>query len=69
MDLRVDAADLLELVVGMQTKPQLAFDYLRNVAGIDMEALGLEVKYEFYSFANKVSVLAWRASTWACNRR
>jgi NADH-quinone oxidoreductase subunit C len=56
VDLRVDAAHLLELVEGMQTNRELAFDYLRNVAGIDMEAAGLEVKYEFYSFANKVSV-------------
>ncbi len=52
VDLNVAPEHLLELVEGMQTKRELAFDHLRNVVGIDMEAAGLEVKYQFYSFAH-----------------
>jgi NADH-quinone oxidoreductase subunit C len=56
VDLRVAAADLLELVEGMAHRRELSFDYLRNVVGLDMLAAGLEVKYHFYSFAHKHSV-------------
>lgn len=56
VDLRIEAAHLLELVEGLTNKRELSFDYLRNVVGLDMEAAGLEVKYMFYSFAHKVSV-------------
>jgi NADH-quinone oxidoreductase subunit C len=52
VDLRVRPENFLALVEGMNARPELAFDYLRNVAGVDMEALGLEVKYHFYSFAH-----------------
>ncbi len=56
VDLQVDAEHLLELVEGMQSRPQLRFDFLRNISGVDLEGLGLEVVYEFYSFPNKLAV-------------
>lgn len=56
VDLRVEPANLLELVEGLKSRPQLRFDFLRNISGVDYEALGLAVVYEFYSFSNKLAV-------------
>lgn len=56
VDIRTDPAHLIELVEGLKSRPELAFDYLRNVVGLDMEAEGLEVKYHFYSFAHNLHV-------------
>ncbi|MBE7520434.1 MAG: NADH-quinone oxidoreductase subunit C [Thermoflexaceae bacterium] len=50
LDLRVAPADLLALVQGLKDHPDLGFDYLRNVTGLDMQENGLELKYHFYSF-------------------
>ena len=50
VDLRVEPANLLALVEGLKDHPDLAFDYLRNVVGLDMLDDGLWVKYQFYSF-------------------
>lgn len=51
-DLQVAPAHLLALVTGLKTRRQLAFDYLRNVAGLDMQGEGLVVKYHLYSFTH-----------------
>ena len=50
VDLRVAAEDLLALATGLRDDPELAFDLLRNIVGLDMEEAGLEAKYHFYSF-------------------
>ena len=49
-DLAVAPEHLLALVTGLKTRKELAFDFLRNVAGVDMEAEGLVCKYQLYSF-------------------
>jgi NADH-quinone oxidoreductase subunit C len=56
VDLRVAPEHFLELVEGLNRRRELGFDFLRNVAGVDMLDAGLEVKYHFYSFANKHAV-------------
>ena len=48
--IHIDAAHFLELVTGMHDRRELAFDYLRNVTGIDMGEEGLRCVYHFYSF-------------------
>ena len=50
VDLCVAPADLVALVTGLKEHGDLAFDYLRNVVGLDMQENGLAVKYHFYSF-------------------
>lgn len=50
VDLRVAPADLIAMVQGLKDHKDLAFDYLRNVTGLDMQENGLELKYHFYSF-------------------
>jgi NADH-quinone oxidoreductase subunit C len=40
----------LELVTGLRDRRELAFDFLRNVTGIDMVEDGLRCVYHFYSF-------------------
>ncbi len=50
VDLSVAPEQLLELVKGLKDHPDLAFDQLANVAGVDFEAEGMAVKYHFYSF-------------------
>ncbi|MGI8925510.1 MAG: NADH-quinone oxidoreductase subunit C [Tepidiformaceae bacterium] len=49
-DLHVAPEHLLALITGLKTRRELAFDYLRNIAGIDNQAEGLAVKYHLYSF-------------------
>ncbi len=49
-DLRVAPEHLRALVTGLRDDPELAFDLLRNIVGMDMEEAGLEVKYHLYSF-------------------
>lgn len=62
-DANIDVAPehLLELVEGLKTRRELAFDYLRNIVAIDMTEEGLACKYQFYSFKHRhalqVSVL------------
>jgi NADH-quinone oxidoreductase subunit C len=48
-DITVEPANFLALVEGLKNTPELGFDYLRNVVGIDMEDAGLACKYQFYS--------------------
>jgi NADH-quinone oxidoreductase subunit C len=50
VDLAVAAGRLLETVRQLRDAPELAFDYLRNIAGVDYEAEGLALKYQLYSF-------------------
>lgn len=52
VDLLVQPADFLELIEGLRNRRELSFDHLRNIVGLDMEADGLVVKYQFYSFAH-----------------
>jgi NADH-quinone oxidoreductase subunit C len=40
----------LELATGLRDRRELAFDFLRNVTGIDMVEEGLRCVYHFYSF-------------------
>lgn len=56
IDLSVAAEHLFELVKGLKEQPDLAFDYLRNIAGVDYEAEGMAVKYHLYSFTHGHSV-------------
>lgn len=46
----VAARDFLELVQGLRDRRELAFDFLRNITGIDMVEEGLRCVYHFYSF-------------------
>ncbi len=46
----------LELVTGLKERRELAFDFLRNVTGIDMQEEGLRAVYHFYSFKHHHSV-------------
>lgn len=51
VDLRVAPEHLPRLVQQLTEHPDLAFDYLRNMVGIDMgPADGLAAKYHLYSF-------------------
>lgn len=50
VDISVAPEHLLSLVEALKDRDELAFDYLRNVVGVDMQDAGLEVKYHFYSF-------------------
>lgn len=50
VDLRVAPEHFLQLVTILKDDERLAFDFLRNMVGIDMEEAGLECKYQFYSF-------------------
>lgn len=50
VDLRVGPEHFLDLVTALRDDERLAFDFLRNIVGIDMEEEGLECKYQFYSF-------------------
>ena len=49
-DLRVEPEHFLALVTGMRDDPELSFDLLRNIVGVDLEEAGLEAKYHLYSF-------------------
>lgn len=46
----------LELVQGLKECRELAFDFLRNVTGIDMTEEGLRAVYHFYSFKHRHSI-------------
>jgi len=48
LDLTVEVANLKPFVQGLRDR--LAFDLLRNIVGIDFEADGMALKYQFYSF-------------------
>ena len=50
IDCVVQPADLLRLVTALREGEDLAFDFLRNIAGIDFGEEGMALKYAFYSF-------------------
>lgn len=56
VDLRVDRQHLLPLVQGLMEKKDLAFEYLRNITGIDMQEEGLLCKYNLFSISRRHSV-------------
>ncbi len=49
LDLTVAPRRLLALVTALRQRPELAFDFLRNIAGVDLVE-SMELKYHFYSF-------------------
>ncbi|OAI38774.1 hypothetical protein AYO38_09080 [bacterium SCGC AG-212-C10] len=55
-DLRIDREHLLKLVQGLYERKELAFEYLRNITGVDMTEEGLEVKYNLFSIKHRHSV-------------
>ncbi|MBI2764576.1 MAG: NADH-quinone oxidoreductase subunit C [Chloroflexi bacterium] len=50
IDVTVAPAQLTQLVEALQARPKLAFDFLRNIVGIDFTPEGMALKYQFYSF-------------------
>jgi NADH-quinone oxidoreductase subunit C len=50
VDLATTPQHLLTLVTALKDRKRLAFDYLRNIAGVDFEDEGMALKYHFYSF-------------------
>ncbi len=50
VDVRVAPEHLLALVDALHNRHELAFDYLRNISGVDQSPEGMELKYHFYSF-------------------
>jgi NADH-quinone oxidoreductase subunit C len=53
VELTVAPEHLLALVQGLRDRSDLAFDFLRNIVGIDFEAEGMALKYQFYSFQHR----------------
>ncbi len=56
IDVRIEAGHLLALVDALRNRPELAFDYLRNVSGVDQSPEGMELKYHLYSFKTGYSL-------------
>ena len=54
--LHVAPENLLELVTGLRDRRELAFDFLRNITGIDMLDEGLRCVYHFYSFKHRHAI-------------
>ncbi len=52
----IAAEHLLELVEGLKSRRELAFDFLRNIVATDMVDEGLACKYHFYSFKHRHSL-------------
>jgi NADH-quinone oxidoreductase subunit C len=50
LDVTVQAEDLGRFVAGLYDHRELVFDYLRNIAGVDLGEEGMALKYHFYSF-------------------
>jgi NADH-quinone oxidoreductase subunit C len=50
LDVTVPPADLLQLATALRDNPDLAFDFLRNLAGVDLVEEGMALKYHLYSF-------------------
>jgi len=56
VDVRIEPGHLLALVDALRNRPELAFDYLRNVSGVDQSPEGMELKYHLYSFKTGYSL-------------
>jgi NADH-quinone oxidoreductase subunit C len=52
LDVIVEPDGLLTLVTALHGHPDLKFDLLRNIAGVDFGEEGMALKYHFYSFAH-----------------
>jgi NADH-quinone oxidoreductase subunit C len=50
LDAIVPPGDLLPFVTSLRDRPELAFDFLRNISGVDLVEEGMALKYAFYSF-------------------
>ncbi len=50
LDVVVQPDDLLTVVTGLRDRRELAFDFLRNIAGVDYVEEGMALKYHLYSF-------------------
>lgn len=55
-NITVEPAHFLELMQGLKERRELAFDYLRNMVGIDMQDEGLVCKYQLYSMKHGHSI-------------
>lgn len=49
VDCLVQAADLLPFATALRDRGEFAFDFLRNIAGVDYGEEGMALKYAFYS--------------------
>jgi NADH-quinone oxidoreductase subunit C len=56
IDIATTAEHLFALVSALKQRKKLAFDYLRNIAGVDYEADGMALKYHLYSFEHNHNV-------------
>ena len=56
VDLVVPAEKLRAVIEALKERTPLAFDYFRNLAGVDFEAEGMALKYHLYSFKHGHSV-------------
>jgi NADH-quinone oxidoreductase subunit C len=52
VDVQVAPSALLALATTLRDHADLRFDFLRNVSGVDYEAEGMALKYQFYSFTH-----------------
>jgi NADH-quinone oxidoreductase subunit C len=50
IDLKVAPEDLLAVASTLKKDAALAFDFLRNISGVDLGEAGMELKYQLYSF-------------------
>ena len=55
-DVTVQPGDLLKFVTAIRDDPELSFDLLRNISGVDNEAEGMALKYALYSFKHGHSI-------------
>lgn len=49
-DVAVEPNDVLTLMTALRDRRELAFDYLRNISGVDFVEAGMALKYHLYSF-------------------
>ena len=52
-NIKVEPAHVLALMRGLKERRELAFDYLRNIVGIDMQEEGLVCKYHLFSMKHR----------------
>lgn len=52
LDVIVQPAGLASLVSGLRDRKELAFDFLRNITGVDYGEEGMALKYALYSFTH-----------------
>jgi len=54
--LMVSRDDAPQLLTAARNDPKLAFDFLRNLSGVDYEEAGLEVVYHLFSYKHRHNV-------------